>query len=249
MTALSIPVPAGFSPRVNVGDTVVAGQVIAESALKDEVIINIPKELSIKRTEVKKVLRKNPGDQVEEGDVIAVKKGFLGQISAVLKSSVKGTIIRYERDTGNLFIRNSSYNSLTENLLTPVAGQVVLCNNSEIAVSTEKNTIVAKRGVGATTRGEIFVLGGDDVYYLNASAIGKIVVGRTLSQEILLKGIGIGVGGIIGINIHGMELLTEKKYETPVMEIDDEKLKELISWHGKNIYMNVETKSIILLEL
>jgi hypothetical protein len=128
----TVEIPKNFVSLVTVGDRVVKGQVLVKETEKDEVI-NISQHLSIPLSKVKNVLKKNPGDPVKVGDVIAVKKSFLGHEEAVI-SKVEGIVSRYERSTGNLLIR-TSLRAPTENVISPVAGIISMCDNEQIIIS------------------------------------------------------------------------------------------------------------------
>ncbi len=252
MTSLPISLPDGFSPSIKAGDQVTSGQIIATRILNNDEIINIPKLLGIKRSHVKNVLKKSPGDLVKQGDIIAQKKSLLGTKSVALRSRVSGTILRYERDSGNLVIKTgASVNSDKENVISPVDGKAVLCNNNEIVLETNKEGIIGSKSVGGKGEGEVLVLLADDPYYLNTQTIGKIVVGESLTQEMLLKAIGIGVMGMIGtkVNDEDIELIQEKKFDMPILEITKESREQLIEWSGKKVFLDAESKSIVFLQL
>src|SRR5216683_6260405 len=105
MTSLPIELPVGFIPLVVTGDTVTAGQVIAKKDAPKDEVVNIIQGLKVSRSHARKVLKKNPGDRIIPGDIIAVKKSLFGKVLATVTSQISGIIIRYERDTGNLVVR------------------------------------------------------------------------------------------------------------------------------------------------
>ncbi len=259
MTALPILLPDGFAPLIKENDSVTIGQPIAQKFIKDEEIINIPKQLSISLSQAKKVVKKNPGERVKKGEVIALKKGFLGMQQEAVISRVEGIVTRYERDTGNLAIRTSR-ESLTEDIISPVDGIVSMCDNKKIVINTEKNVITGEKSAGTSGEGEVFILeeslsetNGEEntnlLYFLDSRAIGKIVVGGNLTRDVLVKGIGIGAIGIIGTNIADEDIahILEKKMETPVIQIEVGKIEPLRLWSGKKAYLDAESKSIVLL--
>ena len=119
MTSLPISLHDGFTPSVQTGDFIIVGQVIASKTGSDEEIINIPQQLSISRSSAKKVIKKNPGDKVEKGEIIARKKSLLGTKSITLRSAVSGTVTRYERDSGSLVIKTGlTTSSEPENIIS-----------------------------------------------------------------------------------------------------------------------------------
>lgn len=249
MTSLPINLPDGFIPKVKKGDKVTVGEIIATQTTQDDEVINIPKELSIKKSQVKKYLKKNPGDGVSVGDVIAIRKSLFGS-GVMLKSTIEGTVVRYERDSGNLIIKKSQ-KTTTSTIISPVDGIVSICDNSEIVIDTDKNAFVGVSGSGENAEGTITILEKDDPFYVDSSTIGKIIVGRNFTKEMLLKGIGIGVVGIIGSEIEDKDIehLIEKKIKTPVIKIEKEDLEKIINRDTKKVFLNPELKSIIFLSL
>ncbi len=252
MTSLPISLPDGFIPSIQEGDQVAVGQVIAVKKINEEEIINIPQALSISRSAIGKVLKKNPGDRVIEGDIIALKKNLFGTKSIILRSRVSGTVLRYERDTGNLVIKpDSSASAEVENIISPVEGKAILCNNNEIVINTDKNTVIGNKSVGGEGEGELFRLEANDAYHLDARTIGKIVIGGSFTREMLLKGIGIGVIGIVGTEIKDQDIahIIEKNFQTPIIEIIEQDMVKLTEWTGKKVFLDAQSKSIIFLHI
>ena len=250
MTSLPINLPNGFMPRIKTGDNIVVGQVIASKNLEDSQVINIPQALNIKITRAKKVLIKAPGEEISKGDVIAIKSNLFGTKKTILKSNVEGTIIRYERNSGNLVVKTGRINS-EEDIVSPIDGIIGMCDNDKILINTDRNFLSGSKSVGSETAGEIFFLEVDDMYRIDSGAIGKIIVGHNLNREILLKGIGIGSVGLIGtaINDEDIEHIREKNFTTPIIEIDEESIKRIMTGNVKKIFMDAKTKTVIFLSL
>ncbi|HUQ85499.1 MAG TPA: hypothetical protein VM077_04200 [Candidatus Limnocylindrales bacterium] len=250
MTALPINLSDGFSPVVKVGDEVAVGQVIASNIGPQDEIINIPNALGVGISHARKIIKKIPGEAVEIGDVIAIKKSLFGTNTEVLKSKVAGTVTRFERSTGNLVIKTTLSTS-TQDIISPVDGIVGICDNKEIVINTDKNVVIGMLAQGDKGTGEIHVLQEDDSYHLNAKAIGKIAVSKNFTREMILKGVGIGVAGIIGVGIgeHDIEYLKDKKFQIPIIKINEESYDVLTQWAGKKVFINPETKSIIFLQI
>ena len=76
MTSLPIEIPEGFIPLVTEGDIVTAGQIIAKKEAPQDEIVNILQGLNIPRKHAKKVLKKSPGERINPGDIIAIKKNW-----------------------------------------------------------------------------------------------------------------------------------------------------------------------------
>lgn len=248
MTSLPISIPEGFLSSLKTGDRVSVGQVIASKQEPSDEIINIPKAFNVSRKQAKKLVKKIPGEAVAKGDILALKDSFFGTNKIALKSKVAGTVTRFERDSGNLVIKTSS-NLATKDIISPVDGTVAMCNNREIIVNTDKNVVIGVAGNGDKVSGEVYVLLEDDPYHLSAKAIGKIVVSKNFTREMILKGVGIGVAGIIGVGIDDKDIdhLIEKNFQTPLIKVSEQNFEIIKKWSGKNVFMNPETESIIFL--
>ncbi len=255
MISLPILLPEGFSSLVVAGMDVTAGQVIAHKISPSEVTVNIAQGLNVPLKYVKKVLKKNPGDKVSQGDVIAEKRNLFGKKQAAIISEIEGIVTRYERDTGNLFVRIDQQTATNE-LISPVDGRVDLCNNKEIVIHTDKAVTSGRVVSGANSTGEVFVLeesfadreSSSMLFYLDSRAIGKVVLGGKFTREILIKGVSIGVAGFIGTDIReqDLEYMIQKKITVPAMEIDTEAMSQLIQWKGKDVRIDAQHKTVVL---
>ncbi|MGI8420500.1 MAG: hypothetical protein ACR2LN_07730 [Candidatus Levyibacteriota bacterium] len=258
MTALPILLPEGFSPLISVGDTLKPGKVIAQRLAPQDQSVNIMEGLRLSRSQARKALTKSPGDRINPGDRVAVKKGLFGKIKGSITSSISGVILRYERDTGNLVVR-TDYEAASLELISPVAGTVTLCNNKEIVIQTEHALVSEGVALGTSGEGQLFILeesfedtsADNTLYYLDRRAVGKIVLLHTVTREVLTKGNSIGVAGFIGIVIGPEEIvfMGQKKFQLPVLEINEDLAEELDAWRDKKVMIDVTSKSIILRDI
>ena len=257
MTALPIELPVGFIPLVQVGDRVTVGQVIAKKDAPQDEIVNILQSLNISRRLAKKVLKKSPGERINPGDIIAVKKNFFGKVLGTITTQISGTVIRYERDTGNLVVRTDIETSELE-FISPVAGIVSLCNNKEIVIQTQNAFISVGVAIGNAGEGSLLVLkesfeeeGSDNtLFYLDSRAEGKIVLVKTLTRDLIIKGDSIGAVGFLGTAISNEDIayLEQKQLQIPVVEITKELVSQIYPWENKKIKIETKTKAIILSE-
>lgn len=262
MTALPVLLSYGCVPRVKNNDPVKAHQLIAQKILHKECAINIADEFNESYENARKYIRKNPGDNLKIGDVLAVKKGFLGFKERKVVSRVDGKFSRYERDSGNLFIELATEANV-EDIVSPVDGIVSLCDNDKIVIETDKDVYPGRKGAGGNAQGEVFILEGAfkergaespeseiSIYYaLDSEAVGKIIVGRTFHRDLLIKSIGMGATGIIGTTISDLDLeyISGRHMQVPLIEVDHDTIEKIIQWKGKKIYLNSLEKLLILL--
>ena len=227
MTLLSILLN-GFVPKVSIGDKVIAGQVIAEKNTKrSDEKGDLGKLLGVSPQKVSKYLTRRPGDRVEEGTVIAVKKGSLGLGTKKIESPIAGTVFKFDGETGFIYIRGRREDAETENLFSPVDGTIELCDNKKIVIKTDKEAILADKVSGrGIVQAEITLLGKDEIdpAGINGKIRGKIILGKVFQREAISKALGIGALGIISQNISDEEFedLAKKNIDTPIFIINEE---------------------------
>lgn len=253
MTSLPIVLSSGVVPTVKIGDGVKVRQVIARKASHAEYIINLKDKLAVPIEKVRKYLRKNPGDQIKTGDVLAVRKSRFGFREEKLISNVTGLIARYERDTGNLVVVVEGDGNTTD-IVSPVDGIVTMCDNEKIVLGTERNVYIGRKATGGSVIGEAFII--EDAfreislyYALDNRAVGKIILGRDFTRDILIKSAGMGVIGIVGTEIRNedIEYLSQRNMEIPIIEVDDNTIDLAIRWKAKRFYLNSQEKVILFL--
>ena len=254
MTSLPILLPYGYVALITQNDSVKIGQKIAENRAPQEEIINIAQELGISLRKARKLVQKNPGDPVRQGEIIALKKSLFGVKKEAIVSKIDGIVVKYERDTGNLYVR-TSYNNLTEEFISPVDGVVSLCDNEKIVISVEKNVVLGTSATEAQTEGEVFTFedapAANQFFLLDSKVIGKVVVAESLTRENVTKGIAVGAVGFVGAQIEpsDIEYVRQKHAHIPVIQIDQDGLKTLLAWKNKKIYLDGQARAIILLQV
>lgn len=256
MPKLPFGLPDGYTPIVKEGDAVTAGQIIAQAQASTEESVNIPEQLGVPLKSAGKYIKLIPGEQITEGDVIAVKKNLFGKTQAIIISEINGTLLRYERDTGNLIVRNDDGGEKGD-IISPVEGHVEVCNNKEIVIRTDRGLGGSRVVSGTKSEGEIFVLeesflenaGGNMLFYLDSRAIGKIVLGTKFNRDVFIKGVGIGAAGFLVESVldEDIEYLREKNISMPVMEIDSEAIQTLKLKNGHKVVVNAQARTILFL--
>jgi len=255
MTSLPILLPSGFTPIVHEGESVTPGQIIATYTDTAEEMINVAKLLSLPLSRAAKTLAKLPGEYVRPGDVLAIKKNLFGAEKERLISKCEGTIMRYERSSGNLVIQTAT-KAANDSIISPVAGTVALCNNGKVVIATDKNVIAADGGWGETAEGELFVLEETPsidglLFQLDSRAIGKIVASKKLTKDLLCKGIGIGAKGMIGVTIaeEDVTYVENKKFPLPIVSVNTQTIAQVLAWRGKKVFLDAKAKAVILLQV
>lgn len=260
MTDLPISLPPGFTALVKVGDEVTQGNIIAQKTAIEEFRLNIAETLAIPVKKARHALRKSPGESVEAGELVALKKHLFGFKKKAIVSHIKGTVSRFERDSGTLVIV-ATEEHVAGSIISPVAGTVTLCDNEKIVIASASQGLVGSKGAGEVSTGELFVLNesfvqkvtdienGNLLYLIGSEAIGKVIIGSSFPREVLLKGIGLGVRGIIGTDIkdEDLEYLIQRNHKTPVIEVKPELAKKIAGWKGKQVSLDGGSRTITFL--
>lgn len=253
MPVISISLSDAYNPIVAKGDVVQSGQVLAHTLLPKEHAVNVPSAMDIPLKQVKHVLKVQIGDTIARGDVIAEKKNIFGKRKAVIISSLSGTITRYDRMTGDLIVQEDQKIASNE-IISPVAGTIDLCNNKEIIIATDNVIAGLQASSESSATGELFILsesfrssGNHIAYYLDSRASDKVILGGTITRDVLIKGNGIGVKGFIAVVIRDSDIdyLREKKISMPVVTITQNDSEILKALEGHTVTLDGGNKIII----
>ncbi len=247
MTLLPILLPEGFSLKVSAGDKIAAGQILAEGQEKGkEEVIRVAHEFKLVPQKIIKTLKKNLGDSVAVGEVLAAKKSLLG--SQTIISEFSGIIIKIDETSGDLIIRVSGAGEV-KTVISPTDGVVDSCTEEKIVLKTDKEAILALDGIGGESEGIIEYLVDSDETKLDASIKGKILLTKAIDKVYVFKTVGLEAVGIITEKLEDVDFvdLEEKKVRMPVLEVSEEDFKKLVKEKDKNIYLFGKNKSIIIL--
>lgn len=254
MTELPVVIPEGFTTTITVGTAVNIGDTLAKCEGISEEAINLAEKLEVQPVKVPKFLKKDPGESVEVGEVLAAKSGFFSSIQ--IQSKVAGTVIRYERDSGRLIIQPKSASEQIkagDTITAPVEGTVIDAQPTLVRIKTEKNVLAAVRGSGKSATADTYVVEGkkdeDLLYRLDAEAIGKIVLSEKVTREFLMKALGIGVAGVIVEDISEADLtyFREKEKIVPLIMIEKEAFEKIKKQKEKKVFVNGSEKVVVLL--
>ncbi len=268
MTSLPILLPDGFKPVVKSGDKVAASQIIAQktssrdTGTSSEEVVDLSKQLGLSPDKVAKVVKKNPGDSVAPGEVLAVKKQSLGLKELKVVSQAEGTVVRFERDSGRLIIRLSAApggeakqeRQVEEKILSPVAGKVDAVREDAIVLMTDEKAIVGEYGSGKSGEGELremqtYETRSEYLAEITGKDSGVIIAMPVVDKQVIAKSDAVGVVGIICESISEADklYLHERRLSFPLVKVSDVEYKRIVKQVGKRILLNGETRSIIVL--
>lgn len=246
MTLLPIILPQGFTPKVSTNDKVTPDTIIAEKESAKEEIINVS---FLDEKNLEKVLKKNIGDSIKEGDEIAARNGKLGIGAKKILSKYSGIITKIDKDSGDIYIRTGQGEEIVEKIFSPVVGVVDICNNEKIVIKTDKDAIFAEDAVGKKGEGEAYYIEDLDFNKLTSEISDKIVIVKSLDKTALFKVLGLSALGIITEEVEDIDFidLNEKKISIPILNVSDEDFKKVVKNKNKKMFLDGEKKTIVIL--
>jgi len=146
--------PIAGDVLVNVGDTVAAEDVVAQTFMPGDITpINLSNILSIPPGDVPECMLKQEGDEVEVGETLARTKGIFGLFKSEYKSKVAGTLETVSSTTGQLIIRGEPHPVQVKAYL---AGEVIeVIPESGVVIEADITYVQGIFGIGGEAYGRI----------------------------------------------------------------------------------------------
>ncbi len=193
-----LPVPGQVLVRP--GETVVPADVVARCLVPGTMrVLDVSRELRLRRDRVSDIIRKMPGDSVQANEVVAARGGLFGRFRRACRSPVDGEVIEV-RDGLVLIEEAGSPFELHAHL----KGQITnVMPNRGVVVSAAGALIQGVWGSGGEAEGVLKLLVDSPQKPLRNRSIdvschGTIVVGgRLVDEKALEQAVEAQVGGVI----------------------------------------------------
>lgn len=204
-----LPIPGEV--LVNVGDTVDARDIVAQTFMPGDVHpLNMSNLLSMPPSDVHECMLKKEGDTVKPGEAIARTKGIFGMFRSEYKSKVEGTIETVSDVTGQVIIRGAPQPVQVRAYLT---GKVVEVIPSEgVVVEAEVTFIQGIFGIGGEAFGPIRMACKNFDQELTGELItpdmkGAVIVGGArVTDEAIEKAVKVGAAAVIAGGMDDQDL-------------------------------------------
>jgi len=176
----------------------------------DPLIIRADELLGLPTRDVPTFLIKKIGEDVEEGEVIALYSAFFGLVKKELKAPVEGTIESYSDVTGQMIFRSAPIPVVVN---AYIQGQIAeIIPREGVVIKTEAAYLQGIFGIGGERHGILHMVAESPDETLTEDKItpehkGMILVGGNLATYgALMKAIEYGVKGIVVGGIKGRDL-------------------------------------------
>jgi hypothetical protein len=175
--------------------------------------VNVAGLLGVLPEDVKAMMSRQAGAEVEKGEILAQSKGILGLFKSTVTSPVKGTVESISEITGQVILREPPQ---PVEVAAYVDGQVTeVIEREGVVVESIASFIQGIFGIGGETRGELLTVATDPGVVLTADMVkpehkGKVLIGGSLVEEPALR--AAAANGVKGIVVGGVEDSTLKKF-------------------------------------
>ncbi len=206
---------------VNEGDVVRPDQVVAEALIPGPLqTIKLAELLGVEAREVGTFFRKQIGDPIAKGEVIAETKGFFGMFKSSVTSEAMGTVEAISELTGHILVREPA---IPVQITAYIEGRIDEVKPGEGAVVETRGAMVQGIfGIGGERHGAIRVAVGShrdtlDVNHIQPSDKDKILIGGSgVTLAGLQKAAEIGAAGIVAGGIRDSDLTAFLGYDIGV---------------------------------
>ena len=216
--ARRLPVPGEVLVRE--GDEVSYDTVVARTYVPGDIeMIPVFYILGVEPYEMPKVMLKEEGDTVKEGELLAFSKSFFGLFKSEYYSTVSGTIDLISDVTGMVGVRHPP---VPINLRAYISGRIrKVIPNQGVVVEAPASFVQGIFGVGGERYGEVLVVAEPDEDltpdHVGKDCDGKVLVGGSLvTADVLKRAEEAGVQGIVTGGIDRAELTKFLGYEMGV---------------------------------
>ena len=186
----------------NVGEKVLAADEVAKTHLPGNIIpTNIANKLNIEPVDIKDFMKKEKGDPIKKGEIIAETNGIFGLFKSVVNSPIDGTLDSFSHITGQAILRENPIPVAVNAYIDGVVDEIIA--DEGVVVKTQAAFIQGIFGIGGERRGELkIVTSTQDIpiekEMIDENCKDKIIVGGSfLTHSAFKKAIKIGVKGII----------------------------------------------------
>jgi hypothetical protein len=206
--------PLAGQVLVGLGDRVEARQVVARTDLPGKVFpVNVANQLGVLPDEVPAAMRRQPGEPIQKGDLLAETRSFFGLFHADVRSPIAGTVDSVSKVTGQVILREPP---IPVEVAAYVAGTVVEeLPHEGVVVETEGAYVQGIFGLAGEVHAPLAIVAASPDEALDEDHIpdhvrGMIVLGGALlTLRALRRCIQLGAAGVVcgGFAYHDIQAL------------------------------------------
>lgn len=187
---------------VKVGDEVNPDEVVARTHLPGNVVpLNVANKLGLPPEDLELVMVKKEGNEIKEGEPLAVKKSFIKWFSSTCEATINGKVESISHVTGQVLQRGEPIPVEVKAYLKGKVTEVI--PNEGVVVTCVGSFVQGIFGIGGETSGNIMIATPDNSTVLSEDLIkpemkDMIIVGGSLvTADAFRKALKTGIRGIV----------------------------------------------------
>ena len=236
----------------NVGEKVLAADEVAKTHLPGNIIpINIANKLNIEPADIKDFMKKEKGDPIKKGEIIAETNGIFGLFKSAVNAPIDGTLDSFSHITGQAILRENPIPVAVNAYIDGVVDEII--ENEGVVVKTQAAFIQGIFGIGGERRGELkIVTSTQDIpieeKMIDENCKDKIIVGGSfLTHSAFKKAIKIGVKGIVvgGFNYNDIKKIIGYDIGVAITGQEDIKTTLILTEGFGKIHMAKQTFELL----
>ena len=235
-TTVSISISEEAEILVKIGEEVSEGSLLAQKCNKRRETVSLCQIFKVPAEKIKKFIKKNEGDKVGLGEILAVKRSLFSQL--LVKSPMEGKIEEVNIYRGSVTI---ACDQEKRKVASPVSGKVKEIGKDKIVIEFSGRIFEGKKGEGKAKAGLLSFLsqGSLDSLNLSGEIRGKIILGEAISKTGLAKAEALDVSGLVlGEEPPALSL--------PFLIFEKETLRRLAEFSGNMVILDGDDKRLIV---
>ena len=199
MSQITIKLESDWTVNTHIGDVLTFDTKIAEVAHTPSISENIPiaEILRFKPSKIFKHLKKNIGDKIYKGDILATKDGIFSTKKYIADSD--GMLTGINHHIGEITLEKSTYDSNISSICALVDGSVASIDQKSLEIKVGKTIVInIKQPLNVRFGGKVVITDNSQAILLSLPQVeDNIIVAQELSEYILSKLEALGARFII----------------------------------------------------
>ena len=189
---INIPIPEDVKYLIQTGQTVNFDTQLIEIKERVDIAIHISQKLNIPSDKIFMYLKKFVGDDVNKGDILAEKKGFMTKQAVI--SEDEGIIKEVNHDSGEIVI--SATKGRENQIKAFFKGEVLDLKKNSLKLKVHDGHAFTLKQASADFGGELHYLG-DDSDLVSQEIAEKVLLAENINPYIKVKTEALGIRGYI----------------------------------------------------
>lgn len=241
-TVLALSIPRDAHVLVKIGDHISPESHIATvQKNRREHVLSIAYTLKIPLKSFFSTLKKQPGDIIVKGDILASRKTLFSQ--TFLKSPIDGILKEFDLKKGTVTIEEQNEKQQDEPFKLPYTGKVLALDKNSIEIEVEEPIYPLLSGHGNDVSANLFIHRGNlDMFALSGDEKGAIIISQSVTKDAYMKLAVMDIVGLISCESY------DESFAFPSAVVLPDVYEKLCLYHGIHALLQPTQKRIIVMQ-